>query len=80
MSKDISMPGRRINIRVIPRARQNRVEEIAPDTFRVHTTAVPADGAANDAVIKMLAKHLGVPKTGIKIIRGETGRDKIIEL
>ena len=70
----------RATIRVIPRARQNRVEQTAPDVFRIHTTAAPADGAANDAVIKMLAKHLGVPKTSIKIIRGQTSRDKVIEL
>lgn len=74
------MHGRIINIRVIPRARQNRVEETAPDTFRVHTTAVPSDGAANDAVIKIMAKHLGVPKTSIKIVRGATSRDKVIEI
>ena len=67
-------------VRVIPRARQNRLEQTAPDAFRVHTTAAPADGAANDAVIKMLAKHLGVPKTSIKIIRGHTSRDKVIEI
>ena len=74
------MHGRIINIRVIPRARQNRVEQTAADAYRIHTTSVPADGAANDAVIKMLAKHLGVPKTSIKIIRGQTSRDKVIEL
>ena len=69
-----------VSVRVIPRARQNRVEEIDPATFRIHTTAVPADGAANDAVIKMMAKHLGVPKTSIKIVRGTTSRDKILEI
>ncbi len=69
-----------INIRVIPRARQNKI--VPSDdgtTLRVYTTTVPADGAANDAVIKMLAKHLDVPKTSIKIIRGATSRDKVIE-
>ena len=55
------------------------MDQTAPDAFRVHTTAVPADGAANDAVIKMIAKHLGIPKTSIKIVRGHTGRDKVIE-
>ena len=68
-----------ITIRVIPRARRNAVE-IQPDgTYRVYTTAAPADGDANAAVIKMLAKYLDVPKTSIKIIRGMTSRDKIIE-
>lgn len=68
-----------ITIRVIPRARRNAVE-IQPDgTYRVYTTAAPADGDANAAVIKMLAKYLDVPKTSIKIIRGMTSRDKVIE-
>ena len=68
-----------ITIRVIPRARRNAVE-IQPDgTYRVYTTAAPADGDANAAVIKMLAKYLDVPKTSIKIIRGMSSRDKVIE-
>lgn len=68
------------NVRVMPRARQNSVD-VAPDgTIRVHTTAAPADGAANAAVIKMLARHFDVPKTSIKIIRGETARNKIIQI
>ncbi|MDO5012420.1 MAG: DUF167 domain-containing protein [Pseudomonadota bacterium] len=70
---------RTFNVRVIPRARQNRVE-IAPDgTLRVHTTAAPADGAANAAVIKMLAAHFDVPKTSIQIVRGASARDKVIQ-
>ncbi len=68
------------NVRVMPRARQNSVD-VAPDgTIRVHTTAAPTDGAANAAVIKMLARHFDVPKTRIKIIRGETARNKIIQI
>lgn len=69
----------RINIRVIPRARRNAVESAKDGTLRVYTTAAPADGDANAAVIKMLARHLDVPKTSIKIIRGLTSRDKVIE-
>ncbi len=68
------------NIRVIPRARQNNVD-VAPDgTIRVHTTAAPTDGAANAAVIKMLARHFDVPKTSIKIIRGVAARDKVVQV
>lgn len=68
-----------ITIRVIPRARRNAVEVQPDGSLRVHTTAAPADGDANAAVIKMLARHLDVPKTSIKIIRGQTARDKVIE-
>ena len=68
-----------ITIRVIPRARRNAVDVQPDGSYRVCTTAAPADGDANAAVIKMLAKHLGVPKSTIKIIRGQTARDKVLE-
>lgn len=69
----------RINVRVIPRAKINRVE-IQPDgTVRVHTTTAPTDGRATADVIKMLAEHYRVPKTSIKLIRGATSRDKVFE-
>ena len=67
-------------MRVIPKARQNDVSLDADGTIRIHTTAVPSDGAANDAVIKMLAKHFDVPKSSIRIIRGATSRNKVIEI
>lgn len=69
-----------VKVRVIPRARQNKVTVDSDGTVRVHTVAAPADGQANDAVIKMLAKYYDVPKTSIKIIRGQTSRDKVIEI
>lgn len=68
-----------INIRVIPKARVQKIVADG-DTLRVYTNAVPADGAANVAVIKMLAKYYDVPKSRIRIIRGETSHDKIIEI
>ena len=71
---------RRINLRVIPRARQNKIEIDANGTYRVHITAAPVDGAANVAVVRALAEYFHVPKSQIKIIRGETSRNKIVEL
>lgn len=67
-----------INVRVIPRAKQNKIA-VAPDgSLKIHTTTAPTDGKANDAVIKQLSGHLGVPKSKIKIIRGISSRDKVI--
>ena len=71
---------RRINLRVIPRAKQNKVTIDNDGTFRVHITAAPVDNAANIAVIKMLAEYFDVPKSQIKIVRGDTSRTKIIEI
>ena len=69
----------RINVRVIPRAKINRVEIQSDGTVRVHTTTAPTDGKATADVIKMLAEHYDVPKTSIKLIRGATSRDKVFE-
>lgn len=70
----------RINVRVIPRAKLNRVEVQPDGTVRVHTTTAPTDGKATNDVIKMLAEHYGVPKTSIKLVRGATSRDKVFEV
>lgn len=70
---------RRITLRVMPRARQNKITE-ENGILRVHITAAPVDGAANAAVMKLLAEYFDVPKTQIKIVRGTASRDKIIEL
>lgn len=74
--KDLS---KTFNIRVTPHAKQNKVVEI-DGVLRVYTTVAPENGRANDAVIKALAKHFGVAKSQIKIVRGVTARDKVVEI
>lgn len=74
-----------VAIRVTPRAASNRiaVEPATADTparLRVHVTTVPEDGKANKAVIALVAKALGVPKSRVAIVRGETGRDKLLRI
>ena len=70
----------KVNVRVIPRAKLNRVEVQSDGTLRVHTTTAPTDGKATADVIKMLAEHYNVPKTSIKLVRGATSRDKVFEI
>ena len=68
-----------VNVRVTPRARVQKIVANG-DILRVYTNVAPADGKANAAVIEMLAKHYGVPKSSIRIVRGETSHDKVIEI
>ena len=70
---------RRINLRVIPRAKQTKIIE-TDGVYRVYITAAPVDGAANAAVIKILSEYFDIPKTQIQIVRGQTARDKVVEL
>jgi|TARA_B100000315_G_C14161124_1_gene400104 hypothetical protein len=69
-----------LEIRVTPRAKRNSVELSSPGQLRVRVTVAPEDGKANAAVLKLLAKTLGVPKSRMSIIRGQTNRDKVVSL
>lgn len=69
----------RLNIRVIPKAKQNKITAQADGSLRIHTTTTPTDGKANEAVLRLLADYLKVPKTTIKIVKGTSARDKVIE-
>jgi uncharacterized protein YggU (UPF0235/DUF167 family) len=46
----------------------------------MRVAAAPADGAANEEVLKLLAKALGLPKSSLVIVSGQTARLKRIEL
>ena len=65
------------NIRVTPHSKQNKVVE-SGGVLRVYTTVAPENGRANSAVIELLADYLDVPKSKIKILKGLTGRDKVV--
>ena len=65
------------NVRVTPHAKQNKVVD-ADGVLRVYTTVAPENGRANDAVVKLLSDYLDVPKSRIKILKGLTGRDKVV--
>jgi uncharacterized protein len=69
----------RIHVRVIPRSSKNLIEW-EESGLRVHVTASPVDGAANNALIALLAQCLTVHKRDIQIVRGTSGHNKIVEI
>lgn len=75
----------KINVAVKPNSKKGPKVEEAGDVRRpaevvVYVREVAADGAANEALIRILAKHYGVPKSRVKIIRGQTARRKLVEV
>ena len=72
----LSAPGTTIAVRVTPKAAANRVSLDGAGGLRVAVTTVPEGGKANAAVARLLAKALGIPKSRLVLIRGETARDK----
>jgi uncharacterized protein len=69
----------RLNIKVIPNAKQNKLVE-EPGRLKVYLTAPPVDGKANKALIAFLAEHFQVKKSAIRIVRGQTGTLKTLIL
>ena len=67
-------------VRVAPRASRNAIIGVHEGELKVALTAPPVEGAANDALRKLLAKTLGVPKSNIEIIRGERARTKLLRI
>ena len=65
---------------VKPQANKESVTQISESEYRVAVHAPAADGKANRAVIELLAEHFSVPKSSIKIIRGEFARKKLFEI
>lgn len=71
----------RLIVRATPKAGRNEIAGRRADgALLVHVTAAPEDGKANSAVCALLAKALGVPKSAVRVLRGETSRDKVIEV
>ena len=68
-----------LDIRVQPRAGRNAIE-IDGERITVRVTAAPESGKANNAVVALLAKRLGVPKRSVQIVRGHKSRDKRIRI
>jgi uncharacterized protein YggU (UPF0235/DUF167 family) len=65
---------------VQPRARRNEVVEQAGGIWRVRVTAAPEGGAANRAVIALLAEALGAAPSRVELVRGATSRDKLFRV
>jgi uncharacterized protein (TIGR00251 family) len=65
--------------RVLPRSSRNEVK-LEPDGLRVALTAPPVEGAANEALVALLAEKLRLPKRQVQVARGATGRQKVLAI
>ena len=67
-------------VRVQPRAKLNTVTGDLKSGFKVYVTAPPEAGRANEAVVELLAEHLGVKRRQIEIISGAKNRNKVVRV
>jgi uncharacterized protein YggU (UPF0235/DUF167 family) len=69
----------RLALRVTPGARVEALE-IGERAVLVKVRAKAKDGEANEAVLALLAEALGVAASRLRLLRGATGRDKLVQL
>jgi uncharacterized protein (TIGR00251 family) len=69
-------------VRLTPRADREAVvlDPGPPAVVRVRVTAPPVGGQANAALLKALGRALGVPKSKLTIVRGQSARDKQVRV
>ena len=72
--------GVRFAVHVQPRARKPGIDGTHGDALRVRVQAPPVEGAANDAVVAVIAAALGVPTRAVHIAAGHTGRQKLVDV
>ena len=69
-----------LRVRVQPRASRAAILGWRGDTLRLSVTAPPVEGQANDAVRRLVARVLGVAPSAVSVVRGERGRDKVVQI
>ena len=70
-----------IPVRVTPRSSREAIERVDDaGALRVRVTAAPADGAANKAVIRLVAKSAGLPRGAVSLASGASSRHKRLRL
>lgn len=77
--------GVRLAVRAQPRASKNALVGLLDDgrggvSLKISVTAPPVEGEANAAIVQLLAQLLGVPRRDVRIVSGEGGRTKIVDV
>ena len=70
-----------LRVKVIPKSSRTELVEVLPDgTWKIKLAAAPEKGEANRALLEFLAEKLGVAKTRVRIVSGETSRLKRVRV
>jgi uncharacterized protein (TIGR00251 family) len=75
----------RLTVRLTPNGGRDEIEGVEVDAagvrhLKARVRAVPEDGKANKALMALVAKRFGVPKSAVGFISGETARKKILRI
>ena len=73
-------PAVRFGVRLTPRGGADRVDGVLDGVLRARVAAPAVDGAANQALLRLIADLLGVPRRDVRLLSGATARTKVIAL
>ena len=82
MKNFIKLEGNKIflKVHINPNSKKDEILGVYNDSLRVKISSPPVDGKANKAIIKFFSKFLNIPKSKIKIEKGDKSRDKLIAI
>ena len=72
--------GTLLEVRVLPRAPRSTLGGVRDGALLVRLAAPPVDGAANDALVALLARALDVPRRAVSIVSGDRARRKRLHI
>lgn len=70
--------GIKLSVKVVPNSSKCEIVGVIEDSLKIKLDVPPVEGKANEKCIKFLSKLLGVSKTSITIVSGETSKNKIL--
>ncbi len=70
----------RIIVVVKTRAREELVQKIDGTHYSVSVKALPSEGAANEAVVRVLARHFGIAQSRVTLVKGHSSKQKIFDI
>jgi len=71
-------PEVRFAVRLTPRGGADRVDAVIDGALRVRVAAPAVEGAANEALVRLLARELGVGRSAVRILSGASARRKLV--
>jgi len=69
-----------VRVKAKPRSKKEGVKEITKDYLEVRVNQPPEKGRANERIAELLAEYFKVPKSRVKLVKGETSKEKVFEI